>query len=525
MGYRRSLRVLSACAVATVMLTATSVGASPQAAKPKSGGTMTILKSTESALGQDPIAYLGHPSTAAHAGQDFAIYDYLFLLDATTLQLVPRLGLSLTSSSAGTIWTLKLRPNVSFSDGTKLDAEAVKFNWLRVADPVNKAPTASAASVIQTMDVIDPVTLRIALKTADPAWDLLVAGKLAWIGSPTAIKALGANYGKTPVGAGPFVLKEWIRDSQYTLVRNPSYWEKGRPYLDQLIFKVIVDANSAYTTLKSGGANIDYVYDPEVANLAKQDGYRLVPWIPNGGGQTITMNNTKAPFTDARVRKAIDLAIDRQQFVKTRRASSKDFLMTSVERPGTLYSDSKIAAPKYDLPAAQKLIDQVVAEQGGKPVTFTLNVFTTGYLQSDGELVQAMLAKLKNVEVKLEPLAPTAGTPRFNAGDFQAFSLGSPRWVSPTSDLISNFSTGNSSNVSRYSNPKVDAIFTELKAETDQKKRVDLVHAAEKQILADSPVAWFTRIVHYQVIDKSVRDYESFETIPLLDRVWLGGKT
>src|SRR5262249_44824836 len=172
-------------------------------------------------------------------------------------------------------------------------------------------------------------------KAPDPNWNQTVAAKIAWIGSPTAIKAMGTGFGLKPVGAGPFVLQEWVRDSQYTFVRNPNYWEKGHPYLDSLIFKIITDANAAYNTFKTGGANLFYLYDPTVAALVKQDGYKVVTWIPNGGGQTLTMNNSKPPFNDVRARNAIDMALDRKQFNQTQRFSSKEFMMTTVDRPGS----------------------------------------------------------------------------------------------------------------------------------------------------------------------------------------------
>src|SRR5262245_36782237 len=114
----RGTRFFSLLSVATLLLTATVVAGSVAGAatEPRRGGTMTIIKSAEQSVGQDPIYYLGHPSPATQAGQDFAIYDALFMYDSEALKVVPRLGLSLTTSDGGTNWTLKLRPNVKFSD-------------------------------------------------------------------------------------------------------------------------------------------------------------------------------------------------------------------------------------------------------------------------------------------------------------------------------------------------------------------------------------------------------------------------
>jgi peptide/nickel transport system substrate-binding protein len=361
------------------------------------------------------------------------------------------------------------------------------------------------------------------LKAANPNWNVLVATKLAWIASPTALKADPVNFGAHPVGAGPFLMKDWVRDSQYTLVRNPNYWEKGRPYLDTVTVNIVLDATAAYNTFKSGAANALVLFDPAIIGQAKQDGYRLTYSSMNGGGWGLALNNSKPPFNDPRVRKAIDLALDRKQFNAVRRNSDPSALMTSPEKPGTPFYDARIAVPKYDLAGAQKLIDQVVAETG-KPVTFTITVFSTQYLSQDAEVVQSQLQKLKNVQVNLETLASANAVSKRNTGDFQAiFDL--ERWNEPSTEFFNYYRSGSAQNFSRYSNPTVDSQLDQLLTATDQKTRSQLLRSAEQQILKDSPVVWWTRYASAQVLDKTLRDYKQyFDQIALLDNVWIAGK-
>jgi peptide/nickel transport system substrate-binding protein len=519
------VRLLAIIATCTALLVTPGVaGATSAAGTPRKGGTLTVLSLLDNANGWDPIKFQGIPIFSETPVQ-FAVYDALFYVDQATLKLVPRLGLSLTTSDGGTTWTLKLRPNVQFSDGTPFDASAVQFNWQRIADPANKAFAVSAANVISSTSVVDPQTLKITLSAPNPNWNQIVANKLAWIGSPTAIKSAGANYGNKPVGAGPFLMQQWVKDSQYTLVRNPNYWDKGRPYLDQIIVKPITDETSRYNTFRAGDANVSFTADPTTMSQAATDKVKLITMSANAGGWSLSMNNTKTPFDDPRVRTAMDLALDRNQFNDTRRGGDPSSLVSTLETKRSPFYDPKITVPKYDLAGAQKLIDEVVRETG-KPVTFSIDLgAASGSPVDDAQLLQAQLQKLKNVQISLVPQAGATLIAKINAGNYQSYTTTSNRWNEPSTDFVNVFHGGSNFNFSHYSNPTVDSMLDQLKSATDQKTRVQLVHSAEQQILKDSPVAWYTRFVSAEMIDKTVRNYNVvFDQVPLFDGVWLATK-
>jgi peptide/nickel transport system substrate-binding protein len=244
----------------------------------------------------------------------------------------------MTTSDNGTTWTLKLRPNVKFSDGTAFDAAAVQFNWKRLADPATKALTASTAKQIQSMTVVDPVTLQVTLATPDLFFDHRVAGNLAWIASPTALQSEGTNFGTHPVGAGPFLMTNWVPNSQYTFARNPNYWEPGQPYLDNLIIKVITDPATAYNTFKAGGANATQMFDPQFIGQAKQDGFDAMVSVAAGGGEGIMLNTSKPPFDNLLARQIIDQAINRDQFNKARRNGDSQFVLSSMNTQNSPFS-------------------------------------------------------------------------------------------------------------------------------------------------------------------------------------------
>jgi peptide/nickel transport system substrate-binding protein len=501
----RLFRIFGAAAVAVALGVAGLGGAAAARTAaasngPARGGTLTYLASNDNRPNLDPVRLGGVP--LAEGPIPLALYDTLFYQDPKTAEITPRLGLSLTTPDSGKTWTLKLRPNVKFSDGTPFDAEAVRFNWARIADPANAALAAESATAIDTMQVVDPLTLRFTLKTANPKFDIRVAYNLGSIGSPTAIKALGSSFATKPVGAGPFLLKEAVANAQYTMVRNPDYWQKGRPYLDGLVLKFVADDQQRYDTVKTGGANMMELFAPSSAAQAQQDGLQVVTMSPTGGGWAIGLNNSKPPFDDVRVRQAIDLAVDRQEFNKTLRSVDKSLTMTAIEEPGTPFYNKDVKVPKTNLTEAQKLIDQVVA-QTGKPVQFTLEVYSTPYIMQDAQLIQAQLSRLKNVKVDQEILAAPEMQRRYVSGSYQALTFGL-RWTEQTIGLYNNFLSTSALNYWRYKNTTVDNSLTQLLSAASEKDRVRLVRDAEAQLVKDSTAIYYTRYSSFLILDKTV---------------------
>jgi peptide/nickel transport system substrate-binding protein len=247
-------------------------GSSASAGTPKKGGTLTIIYQNE-VTSLDPTATT--TASAAGALPYYAIYDALFTLGAGTGAVTPKIGLSLTPNSSQTVWTLTLRPGVKFSDGTPYDAAAVEFNWTR-----DKAPTsaiASAAAIIKSMKVVSPTTLQVTLAAPDSSFDRTVAQQLLFIASPTAVKKEGASFGTHPVGAGPFTLTSWVRNSQKTFTPNPGYYQRGLPYLSKLVIDVIPDQNQGATALKTGQGNYMYTQDSSVFNFGMNEPAGIYP--------------------------------------------------------------------------------------------------------------------------------------------------------------------------------------------------------------------------------------------------------
>lgn len=469
-------------------------GAAPTTSlQPVVGGKLTVLITSET-RGMDPVAVTGSSGLGGEPPRMYAVYDALMLTDNKTGEVKPALAESLTSTDR-IVWTLKLRPNVKFSDGTAYDAEAVKFNWERHNDPALNSTARPLVQSFKSLEVVDALTLRVTLNSENGQFPRNVASNLAWSVSPTAAKAKGANYGRTPadiVGAGPFIMKEWTRDSKMVLTKNPNYWQAGKPYLDELEFRVLSDEQQRYNSLNTGEADVAWINTLPVQKQAKDSG--LVVTQVNGiGASGLNFNMTKEPFNDARVRKAVQLAIDPVQLNQVATDGLGDPVTAWFGSTSPWY-DAAVQFPKYNAAEAQKLIDAYVAEKG-KNVEFLLTTSDAGANPKIAEFIAATLNKLQKVSVKTEVKPGAQTTADLRARNYQMIPyafLG----ADPEPQFYDSWHSKGSRNFSGYANPAVDAALLKARNATDSATRKAEYLTVQKALIDDgTPMLITTRTV------------------------------
>jgi ABC-type transport system substrate-binding protein len=215
-------------------------------------------------------------------------------------------------TSAKTI-TFNIRKGVNFSDGTPCDAAAVAWNL----DQNIQAKTSAAVSW-SSVAVLDQYTVLLKLieykATALAAFD----GTAGMIISPTAYKLNGQDWAKThPIGTGPFMLTNFVRDSEVDYVKNPNYWQSGKPYLDGLKIIVISDATTARMTLEAGQADVLTVAAADTTQALSAKGYKIEQ---RPGTDMVLIPDSKtatSPFAKKGVREAAEYAIDRPSIAST----------------------------------------------------------------------------------------------------------------------------------------------------------------------------------------------------------------
>ncbi|MER5181669.1 ABC transporter substrate-binding protein [Streptomyces sp. NPDC002896] len=375
------------------------------------GGTARVIQVVEP-QNLDPAVLTNVWALTAVVGN--ALFGTLMTNDPETGKLKFTMAEDFSSSDGGATFTLKLRPGLKFSDGSPLDAEAVKFNWDRIKAPATGSRSIREAAEIASTKAMDATTLKVTLVRPNPHYPQAVpSSSLNWIASPKALKAGRQAFDAKPVGAGPFTLKKWTRQNSIELVKNPGYWDAPKPYLEALTIRTAPDSGQRLNTMMSGGA--DVAMESSWATVDKAENAGLLTYSPSlSGGQYLSMNMRKAPFDDVRARKAVAAAIDFDAYNLAVSEGKAESVRTLFTKSSPFYSDTELQ--KTDKATAQKLFDELAAE--GKPVSFTFKAMSTAHNKATAENIQAQLSAFKNVDVKVEIVDPAALLGLYASHDF-----------------------------------------------------------------------------------------------------------
>jgi peptide/nickel transport system substrate-binding protein len=459
--------------------------APPTTAKetPVAGGSASIQLFSE--IGTlDPLRGTG--SGGSDGQRMFALYGALIAFDGATQSMQGVLADSLKPVGTDyTKWQLLLKPGLKFIDGTPLDADAVKANWDREAVPANRCSCLGVSGTIASSTATNATTLDIVLKTPNAHFDKGVERVVMnYIASKKAIDDK-TDLTQKAIGAGPFKLDSWTRDSTMVMSKNPDWLAGKSPvYLDKLTFVVQPNEQQRVDSFNTGAADAFYTSVPgsiDAALKGSKDSYQVK--IALTTGQTFVMNNAKAPFDDVRIRKAIIEAFPRDVLAKTILNNSVPADFFSV--PGTPWHSANAALPKYDKVDAQKLIDSYVADKGG-PVKFTMLAFQQTLDQDRANFILSQLNQLKNLQVDIQVNDSTTNITKVLAGDYQWSSWGFPT-LDPEPGLYNAARSGLPTNYSKYVNADVDKNLDAARVTLDNTIRYKAYQAVYEQLAKDLP--------------------------------------
>ena len=247
--------------------------------------------------------------------------DKLFDLDEK-LAIVPQLATSSEWSADNKSLVIKLRSGVTFHDGEKMDAAAVKYNLERHKN-MKGSNRRGELAVVSSVDVVDPSTVRIHLAAPFAPLLAVLTDRAGMMVSPKAAEAAGEKFGAKPVCSGPFRFVERIAQDRIVLERFPEYWNKGQIHFDRIVYLPIVDATVRLANLRSGQLDfIERVGPSDIPGLRGDSRFKIAK-IVEIGYQGITINVGKSDLAqknplgkDARVREAFELSLDRDAIVK-----------------------------------------------------------------------------------------------------------------------------------------------------------------------------------------------------------------
>jgi peptide/nickel transport system substrate-binding protein len=472
-------------------------GAQAANSDPVTGGSITV------GLESETNSYLPSIFAGSQAGINVAytVFDPLVTRDADN-QVSPYLAQSLEPNDDFTVWTLTLRPDVKFHDGTTLDAEAMKtiFDDFLTVDGAN---TQGALRYVEKMDVVDDLTVTYTLSRPNAAFPDILAGPSGWPFSPTAAAELGDAFGDQPVGTGPFEFVSWQRDGAFVVERNDDYWQEGLPYLDQITFRPIPDEETRATSLSSG--DVDAVQSvrlsPFLGRVRDIPNIKIALGLSSGGGN-IMFNTTEPPMDDVRVRQALAYAIDQQAVVDVVAGGASD--VTEL-RSGFFASNSDYfsqavadAWPKRDVEKAQQLYDDYANDpdrSDGKPegsaVAFTYTATNVPSLVEQATAYQGFWEEL-GFDVSVDPIEQSVLIQQALTGDYQAmnFRLGGEQ--DPLTVLEGAFGDPEVyiTNFTNYTNEDVEQTLGILRNTDDLGERQAAVEDLGLKLTEDMPVYW-----------------------------------
>jgi ABC-type transport system substrate-binding protein len=453
---------------------------------PRTGGVL-VMGTDREAAGFDPTVQ--NTNQAA-----MAVYDSLLKL--TDGEPEPYLAESIETQDGGQTWIMGLREGVQFSDGTPLDAQAVIINVQRHIDRAS-SPGHRFTEPIESMRAVDPLTVEFRLSRPFGQFPVAFAGaftggSLGMIVSPAALQQYGDDIVMHPVGAGPFVLSNWVRDSRMELRRNPNYWQEGLPRLDGLEFRPLPDTETRYASLANG--DVDLIFGGYHTELLRgMENPNLRVYYGSGhGAEWSHFNFERPPFDDRRMREAFIRAIDRNAMAVTQYRGQMEAAngYFGAESEYTT-PEAEAAWPSYDPERARQLVQEYVAEGGSATITYK-----TTNAPNRVQFAEFLQAQMAAVGITLEPqffdLAQYSSQV-VQSGDFEvAGNVGGP--VDTPYPAASNvFHTGGSQNYGRYSNPEVDALLDQAAASVDDAERTRLYQRVQLLTNQDLALAYYSR--------------------------------
>lgn len=495
----------------------TTVAASDDG-EPQAGGSFTMLRTGPTPANWDPTD-ASSDGMADPGGTGVlleAVYGVLAYEDYTTGEVVPSMAESITTTDGAT-WRLTLRDGITFTDGTSYDAEAVQFNWERHRDPALVSPHASIVENIASLTVVDPLNLDIVLAEPNAQFDRVIARNLPFVGSPTAIESDLDGFRTNPVGAGPFVLEDYLAEQEATFMRNPDYFDAPKPYLDQLTIVNVADDEQRYNSFVTGQGQLLQIFTAySRVGDAEAQGYQVFP-NHGGGGTGMLPNLTRPPFDDPLARQALAAALD-----VAKKTETLDFGVTkpleTIFAEGNPYYDASLTLPQYDKDQAQELLDEYAAKTGG-PLRFTFSMFEG--VRENGEFYQAQLQEFDNIEVELAPLPANEYVPALAQGNFDValfpFAFGDP-----VDAFRERLATDAGFNFGKYSNPQMDDLLAQSASALTLDERVEIFKEIQRLFIEDLPYIFTNDNPDVQLATEEVKGlHYAIDGIPLWDGVWL----
>lgn len=429
------------------------------------------------------------------------LYDGLVRYKDGALEVEPALATAWQISEDGKSYTFTLRDGVRFHDGTRFDAEAVKFNFDRMLDeshPYHETgpfPLSFFFSAIEGVAVVDDMTVRFDLNEPYAPFLSNLAYPTGLIVSPAAVAKHGKDFGRNPVGTGAFEFAEWEGNTKVVVTRNNNYWD-GRAGVEAVIFRPITDANTRVAEMLSGGLDIMVEVPPDnVATFASDEDYNL---LEQAGPHVwfLILNAKEGPMADKRVRQAVNYAINKKELVEDVLQGTAEVAAGPTPPAFAWAYNNSLRPYPYNPDKARSLIREAGHE--GAKLTFYVTEGGSGMLDPVpmGAAIQADLAKV-GLDVDIETYEWNSFLDKVNPGLEGKADMAQMAWMTNDPDTLPFLALRTGAwpaeggfNSGYYSNPKVDELLESARSATDQAERAKYYKQMQTIVRDDAPWAF-----------------------------------
>jgi peptide/nickel transport system substrate-binding protein len=508
-----------ALATAVLVLAAGAVSG----AEPRRGGALTYTFHPE------PVAVSTIATTAVPVALGATkIYESLLTYEGPGLKPAPGLAESWTVSPDHRAYTFRLRPGVRWHDGKPFTSADVKFSIEKVVVPYHSRGKTYFGE-LESLETPDPRTVVFRLKTPVPFFMSAFQPSESPILPKHLVEKLDVNdkdavrkselLTTRPVGTGPFRLKEWKKGSHLVLERNPDYWRKGQPYLDQVILRVIPDGAARALALEEGEidlAPMSAIPNPEIPRLA---GLRHVTASTEGAEALgpimwLELNLRKKPLSDVRVRQALSLALDRKRIV--------DVIWFGQGKPATgpivsanpIYYDRTLKPLEYDPRKAERLLDEAGYPRGAGGVRFKLVQNYLPYGEAWVRMAEYIRQEFRKVGIEVETQALDMGgwlKRIYTDWDHDFTSNFTHNYADPAIGVRRAFTSASIkkgasfTNSMDYRNPRVDELFRLAETESSLDARKKELAEVQQILQHDLPVIFVMEMAYTHLWNKRVQ--------------------
>lgn len=449
-----------------------------------------------------------------------------------TLGIVPDAARSWTLSPDQLTYTFRLRHDVRFSNGRKITAHDVRYSFERVLTLGTKAPWTWVLDKIEGagdfmkgktknisgIRVKNDITLVLKLEKPFGPFLSLLAMPTAYIVPREEIQRLGQDFGTHPVGSGPYTVSEWKHGQYLRLAAREDYFE-GRPKLNGIFYRVIPEDLTAVVEFETGRLDVLQIPSSEYKRYTTDPQWRdLVHGRAGLNSYYLGLNCTRPPFSDLRVRKAVNMAIDRQRILST--LFEKRGLLASGPIPPGIWKNNVVRNKgyQYDPETARSLIH----DAGAAGARVKIYITSEPEVLDIVEVIQNYLSEA-GLKAEIIQLDWSAFKHAVNEGEPDAFWLS---WWADYPDpenflfpLFHSGSVGSSGNRTRCLDPGLDRLIERAQRTTDERQRYLLYRKAEDRIIQNAPWVFMWHRGEYFVVQPWVKDFKIYPIYSIDKRV------